>query len=251
MPSAHVGKGRYSATGATEQDIYLRPRLLTVNPASRPPIVYCHGSTQAPAHLVGVGGPALPTMVARLVDLGWWVFAADLGPSLTQWANATSMARMVDLVAWAKAVTGWTGAKVHLMASSMGHATATKYAAAHPAQVASITGMIPVTGVQWCRDNNPALRAQIDAAAGVVYPAALPAGYDPFTDPAQIAAVAGLPWQLHAASDDVAAAPLASAEAWAEQVGGEAFSVGALGHTDAAMGAPDPVAIHQFISAHA
>lgn len=246
------GTGRYSATGTTEHDLILKPRLSLLAPNAYPPIIYCHGSTESPFHIgtdTGSGG-AFPTMLNKIVHLGRWIFSADLGPTLTEWASATSMSRMTDLYNWSKTVTGWTGAKVHIMASSMGNSTAAKWAAANPDKVYSITGFIPVTGIQWCRDNNTTLRGQIDTIYGVTYPAALPAGADPFTDTAQVNTLKTIPFLGYSASDDTLAAPLANTNAWAAIVGGESYSVGALGHTDAAQGAPDYSYIVKFMATH-
>lgn len=245
-----VGKGRYSATGATEADAYARPRLLDVAPNVHPPILYSHGSTESPFHATGgVGGSVFPTMISKLVDIGRrWIFCADLGPSLQEWGSDASMARLTDLYNWAKTITGYTGTKVHLLGSSMGNDTQNRWAAQNPTKVFSITGLIPVTGVQWCRDNNSQLRTVIDSKWGVVYPAPLPAGADPFTD--LTASLMGIPFLGYSASDDVGAAPLVNTNAWATLVGGESHSVGPLGHTDAAQGAPDYSYIANFMAMH-
>lgn len=252
MTANSGGTGRYSATGTTEKDLYVSPRLSTIAANAHPPILYCHGSTEQTMHVIAHAGSgtSFPLMVQKIAELGRRIFAADLGPSLSEWGSAASLARMTDLYNWAKTVTGYSGAKVHLLCSSMGNVTAAKWAAANPDKVFSITGLIPVTGVQWVRDNNATLRAQVDAIYGVTYPAALPAGADPFTDAAQVNVLKTIPFLGYSASDDTGAAPLANTDAWATTVGGTSRSVGALGHTDAAQGAPDYIDIVQFMASH-
>jgi predicted alpha/beta hydrolase family esterase len=245
---AYPGAGRYSPTHAAEQDTYLVPRL---RPATvLPPILFCHGSTQDPYAVHGTSGTGSGSLFQNLCELGRYVFSASTGSTLTNWANAEAISRMTDLYNWSLSVSGYTGTKVHIVAESMGHAVACRWAAANPTKVFTITGIIPVTGIQWCRDNNAGLRTQIDAAWGVTYPAALPAGADPFTDSTQTSVLATIPWQGYASSDDTAAAPLANTQAWGTTVGGVVSSLGALGHTDAAVGAVPFPAVAKLLYAH-
>lgn len=229
------GVGRYSpANDPTGPDYVLVPRL---RPAvALPPLVYCHGSSVPASIAVGFSGPGQPSLLQKICELGRYVVVCQLGASLTNWANAQAMACTTDAVAWAIAKSGYTGTAVHMMGVSAGHAVASRWAALNPSKVRSITGAIPVTGIQWCRDNNAQLQTAIDAAWGVSYPAPLPAGADPFTDPAMVATLKGIPWQGYSSTDDPTASPLANTQAWAAVVGGAAHSLGALGHTDAAIG---------------
>jgi pimeloyl-ACP methyl ester carboxylesterase len=243
MPTCTTGIGRYSpANHAAGRDVVIAP---TRRPAvALPPLVYCHGATEDAWAALGSFGSGHVALLHLFADLGRYVVACDLGASSTNWANSQATTCLTDAVAYAITASGYAGSKVHLLGASMGHALACRWAALNPTKVRSITGVIPAVGVQWCRDNNATLRAQIDAAHGVTYPAALPAGADPFTDAAQVATLAGIPWQGFAASDDTTAAPLANVRAWGAAVGGAVTSLGALGHTDAAIGAvPMPQAL--------
>lgn len=243
------GIGRYSPVNdPTGPDFVLEPRL---RPAvALPPLIYCHGSSVPAAIAVGFSGTGQPSLLQNICELGRYVVVCQLGASLTNWANAQAMAALTDAVAWAIAKSGYTGTAVHLAGASAGHAVASRWAAMNPSKVRSISGFIPVTGLQWCRDNNTQLRTTIDAAWGVSYPAPLPAGADPFTDPAQIAVLKTIPWQGFAASDDTGAAPLVNTQAWGAVVRGAVTSLGALGHTDAAIGAVPFPSVVKLLTDH-
>jgi alpha-beta hydrolase superfamily lysophospholipase len=128
---------------------------------------------------------------------------------------------------------------VVLIGSSMGATAALTWAANHRADTACVVGWIPAVDLQAIRvADTGGLRASIDTAYGVTYPASLPAGTDPATLDYD-----GLPIQLWTASDDEVSVN-------AQDIATDHHDLGALDHTSAAVAAVDLADVHAFISAH-
>ena len=83
----------------------------------------------------------------------------------------------------------------------------------------------------------------IDAAHGVTYPTALPAGYDPAANAGSI--TSGV-WQFWYSTDDAISANVSTL---ATAISADLHSLGAMGHTDAAIGAVDIAAAIAFVEA--
>jgi pimeloyl-ACP methyl ester carboxylesterase len=117
-----------------------------------------------------------------------------------------------------------------LVGVSMGAGTVLRWAANHPTH--SVAGIVPGLNFQQGRIDNPGgtIRGLIDAAWGVTYPAALPAGANPSD------LTYTVPIHLWYAPDDVTASPSAT-EAFAAAKGATLTSVGNLNHTNAAVAA--------------
>lgn len=182
------------------------------------------------------------------------VLSIDAGGQ--SWGNATALARAADgqtrLQGTPITPNGPYGAKagkIILIGSSMGAQLALNYAKANPTLVACVVGIIPVVDVQDIVTNNRAgLAASVNAAYGGAYSNAT---YGATYNPAVYAASYNIPTQLWYASDDtttIASAVTAFAAA-AQNV--TATSVGALGHTSAAVEAVPRASVLSFIAKYA
>lgn len=206
---------------AGQRDVIIQPR----RPTSKRPVVYCHGATVNALAAQGANGPGLVQLLHGLADQGRTILVTDLGTSLTNWGNAAAMTAMtaaVDYIAPA--------GTVHLLGSSMGAATALNWTADNRARVLSVATIIPGLDLQSIRVESATIRTQIDAAWGVTYPAALPAGASPYDNQGDFT---GLPFTGWYASDDLTAF-VTPPQTFATNLGGTMTSLGAVGHTDAA-----------------
>lgn len=150
-------------------------------------------------------------------------------------ANDTAMARMDSAYTLLRNTVTPQPVKVHLVATSMGFSLITRWAGMNPGKVASITGFIPLSSIINTYVNNIAgLRAVIEAAWGVVYPAALPANADLVTTWAPVIKAARIPVQTFYSPIDTLV-PEADVLALSAAMGGTAtpYDPTSLGHSDA------------------
>lgn len=205
-----------------------------------------HRATRPVIYLAGVAsdaGEAVPTsVVASVAPLLRYLVAEIplnvIAPTVTAtWGNATTTSRIDDVLAWARATGVATDEPPILIGASHGGACALTYARTH--EVACVVGLIPAVDLEAIRVSNTlSLRASIDAAWGVTYPAALPAGADPSqNDP-------GCPVQIWYATDDAVSENVVS---YASAISADLHSVGALGHSDAAIAAVDEQEVLAFV----
>jgi pimeloyl-ACP methyl ester carboxylesterase len=209
------------------------------------PVMYLHGATGTAVEMTGSSGLYAARQYAyAMTDLGYSVVSVTC---TELWNNATCQARIAAGLAWARAELGCSDDPAILIGGSMGANNALGWAADHPADVACIVGVIPLLSLQYARVANPLMpgynaRASIDAAWGVTYPAALPAGADPWDEQATLATI---PIQLWYASNDTVTSDIGT---FAANTGADVHDVGALGHTAAAMAAVDIEAMQDFIT---
>lgn len=235
--SRSVKTGRFTAA---VKDAVCRP--VDLSPAGHTVVAYGHGGGNTATEAIGAWGlPAMGTLVHTLAAAGLTVVA----PTATLlWGNSTDQTRRTTAITWARTNARGSSAPVVLIGASMGSTSSLLYAADHPAEVAAVIGVIPAVDIQAIRVADTfGLRASIDAAWGVTYPAALPAGADPA---ARVADFDGIPIQLWYANDDPASVNIGT---FAAAVGADLHDVGALGHTAAATAAVDAAAVLAFISA--
>lgn len=237
-----------AATGrstATFKDYYHAP---IENRRSYPVVVHGHGVTNDANEAAGQFGVPSVLPILRAIADGGYVVASPTMASL--WGNATSKSRQTDVVTWAKASVNGSNAKIGMIGFSHGAGSVLNQAAdLGSANVAWVIGIIPAVDYTAIRVSNPTppggnLRASIDAAFSVTYPAALPAGADPAT---RTAALAGIPVQMWTSSDDLVSQ---NVQAFCTTLGGDFHNLGALGHTDAAIAAVDIPTVLSFIAAH-
>lgn len=230
LATAH--RGRFTAG---QYDFTARQPLLSAE--HKNPIIVCHGA----------GGTALDTSIDYFARVWRQLVMKDdmvvVASTQSQtYGNATSDARVTAALSYARNTLNANGPAV-LFGASMGFNTAVKYALEHPAEVGCIIGLIPLIDLQANRVSNTlSLRANIDTAWGVTYPAALPAGSNPYTRAAEL----DVPIQLWYANNDVVSENIA---AFAATTGAQVNDVGALGHTDPAMYASNKTSILAFVRA--
>jgi dienelactone hydrolase len=216
-------------------EAYLAPRIYQPN---RRVVVYCHGAGANGAEIVGgTLVPAVRILMRVLVNAGYIVVA----PTQTNlWGNPTSDSRMDDAVTWARANLAASSEPPVIVGASHGACCSMLYDTDN--DVACQVMLIPALDTQYLRVNSPvegiAVRAPIDAAWGVTYPAALPAGANPIDLTPQS------PVQIWAASDDDIST---NVQSWATTHGQEFHNVGALGHSDASIAAATPASVLTFI----
>lgn len=240
---ASIGLGRY-ATG--EKDLMLVPRRYALD-NTKVAVIYCHyhgGDAISPCAPSGVN-PAMGTLLNAVAEF-LPVFSADLGTATagtTQrdgYGNANTLARLADHKTFAQGATGGarTG-KLVFVGLSMGWAACVNYARNNPANVAGMVGLLPLSDTDDVRINDRlSLRSDIDAAAGVTYPTALPAGMNPTT--ASYSGVTMPPSTVYYATDDVTIIP-STVTTLAGIIGSTTHSLGASGgHTNASIAAVDP-----------
>lgn len=222
--------GRF--TSAVAGDGAAVPRIW----AGSRPVVYCHSSSMDGGQMFGGEQlPSIATLIDSLVGDGWSVVAPSIA---ALWGNATARSRIDDALRWIRARNG-TDEPAVLIGASMGAAAALSWANTHTSDVACVIGIIPAVDLEAIRTaNTGSLRAPIDTAYGVTYPAALPAG----SNPVDMTNLDSIPVQLWTASDDAV-----SANAATGLPNAEIHNVGALGHTDAAVAAVDVETVATFI----
>lgn len=176
------------------------------------------------------------------------LLSSDWGGVAT-WGNSTAISRAAagrTAVQTAGAASG----KVGLVGVSMGGGLAINYAKSALANVSWIILVIPALDQQYARvqdtvEGIAGLRASIDAATGVTYPAALPANQNPIDN---AAAITSIPILMFVCSDDDVSTGYAT---FAANHGNcTTVQLGALGHTEAAVSAVNVDTVVAFIDAH-
>lgn len=204
------------------------------------PIIYCHSASMNSSEALGYGQvPSAERLTRHLADNGWPVAAPTLD---ILWGNATSRSRISDALTWLRAQQGSTNPAV-LIGTSMGAAAALSWAYYNPSDVAAVIGLIPAIDLEAIRvANTGSLRPSIDTAYAVSYPVALPAGANPASNTGTMNAV---PQQFWYSTDDAVSANIVS---YANAVGADLHSFGAMGHTNAAVATVDLDAILDFLA---
>jgi S-formylglutathione hydrolase FrmB len=171
--------------------------------------------------------------------MGFSVVAPSIG---TLWNNATGQQRIADALAYARSALGATSAKAIFLGTSMGGFSALSWAAMNPTLVKAVYAFLPVVDLQAVRVSNVlGLRSYVDAAWGVTYPAALPAGANVY---GRAADLAGIPIRIWSASNDNVSENVAG---FVAATGATHTNLGAVGHTDAALAGIDAAAVAEFV----
>jgi hypothetical protein len=233
---------------AGQIDVTIAPRLKYV----RPPLLAHHSAANSPAEFVGTSTPSLERIAAMLGDEGYSIVAPS---GVATWGNgtaadeaATAMGRSKDALAWARAAPpngfGQSSAPPVALGASEGSLWSIKYAARHP--VACVVCFLTICDLSSVYTANlGGFRSQIEAAYGVTYPAALPAGADPYRD--HLAALSSVPLLCQYSSDDAYSTHIAE---FAAATGATLINSGALGHSDASIAQADINQIRAFVRAH-
>lgn len=229
-----AGVGRVTAA---VNDVTLAPRLWQRDGSKRG-VIFAHAASLSSSAYWSTTSPN--QALAAYLGGTFPCVGIDMGDS---WGNATALARIGAARTYLQSVMGAAAGKVYLLAESMGGIAAARYAAAHPTEIAAIAGIIPGFNMQQLRVSNAlGLRASIDTAWGVVYPAALPAGANPSDAPH---ALDGIPYRAWTTSNDTVF-PQSDATAFLAAIGGTQVNLGALGHFDGIVSVVPPVDVESF-----
>lgn len=228
--------------GYDAYDSIWEPRVIT----SKAPVIYMHGAGAS----VGMAYQSnqstqlgVRELLRAVAQAGHCVVTMSCPNT---WGNQTLVNRAEAGIAYLRANYQAVGPAI-IIGASHGGLCALRYWYAKPTDVACVIGCIGVVDMDDIRDNDLwALRADIDAAWGVTYPAALPAGANPADN---TSFYVGKPIQWWYSSDDTVARP-GPVETFAAAVGSsmEIHNMGALGHTDAAGLAINETAVLNFIA---
>lgn len=235
-----MGSGRY-AVG--EKDVYVAdPQLAGVRG-----VIWCHGATTDATSCRDysyIGRLHLTNALAERFPL----LSIDAGGPQA-WGNPTAVARVDDAVTYLQGTKGAKSGTVLLVGVSMGALTALNYAKANPSKVAAIVGIIPVIDLNdmVTNDRGPGSAALINTAYGTYSEAT----HGPAYNPATYAASFTTPTRLFYASDDMTCIPAAVTAFDTACAAAAATSLGALGHTEAAIDAAPRDVILAFLAQHA
>lgn len=218
------GTARYVAA---EDDIVLGTAATWLH--TRAPLIYCHGAgdTAGSAFHKSGQGPLLKQL-ARL----YTVALCDLGGAQT-WGNDTVVTRIGQAKTYLSSSFGATGPVV-LVAGSMGTLGALAYTLANPSDVRGVAAVIPALDLNDLVVNNRGgSAAAINTAYGGSYSDVT---HGPTHSPVQFAAsLPAIPISLWTASDDAVCVPSTADAFVTARPSTSRSSVGALGHTEAAI----------------
>lgn len=211
--------------------------------AGRNPVIYIHGQAATGLQAAGVGLTSIPAILDALRLHLFTPLGVTL--PLDHFGNAAAQSAIAAAIAWSNSNLGTSG-KAVLIASSSGAGAALVYAADHPTGVACVEAFIPALDYQYLRVNDvgPGLRAASDAAYSIIYPALVPAGYDPATRTADLVSV---PHQLWVDPADAVSANYAS---FAAATGADLHATLSGGHGDASIAQIDISAMVAYVEAH-
>lgn len=229
-----------------DNDIFLGP-VGAWSPGGLPGVLFCHGANQTcyvSRATTTTGQFALTNALGEAFSLA----ITDTGGTAA-WGNNTSIAAVGQVKTWLQGTWGAKAGKVALVGVSMGAVTALNYARANPTLVSCVVVCIPVIDLNDIVVNN---RGSLAASVNTAYGGTYNDGTDgPTHSPAQYAASFTVPTLGYYSSDDTTA--IASAVTTFDTACAAATfnSVGALGHSEAAVAAAPTSAILDFIWAHA
>lgn len=259
--AAYCGSDQYTTVGTGEGFVVIAPRLYQPD-GQTPAILYAHGAGGN-----GVGTAMSAEVSAQqynfahcLAEAGYLVVSGDWTGSW-HWGNPGAMARMEAARAWVQDPAGlWRAkpGKVGCAGSSMGGVTSINFWRYNPANVAAVITTIPVGDLDDIRDydrSSQGFRASINLAYGLpvnstrTFPvtagmpassgqASLPATAGQANPATHLSELATMPYFCGAySSDDPIISPPTVTTVANATLTRIARSCGALGHSEAAIGA--------------
>lgn len=239
--SSVLSKSRYGS----ELSVLLLPR--TVNPARRA-VLYSHGANGDGAQAVEAATQRGVTRnMAALAEAGLVVLGADMGGPQT-FGNDTLLTAMEGHRDWLWSSGLCATDKLILAGASMGNLSSSRFAAAHPTQVAGIVAWIPGIDIEDMRTRDVlGTRSLINTAWGL--PAGsyiggadqtpVPARGKPL-DPSNLALVNAIPTHLfYSSADTVTTSAAVDAYAAGRSNVTKHLASTTLDHSDAAVIAAD------------
>lgn len=240
----------YSAVSATgrvtvgETDTIWTPRSPRAGTCG---VILVHGSGAPKQFTDVVQQPSSVTLAATIAGTGIPCIAAEFGGDA--WANNTCMTG-ID-AAWTTLKAAFPlmrTDKVCLVGVSMGGGAVARWSQLHPTSTAAAVGIIPAFNLKYEYDNIPGVVAAIEAAWGFTGSGNYPAAADTL---ANASAASGVPIKAFYSSNDTTV-PSAGITQYINAVGASPASdmvdVGALGHTDAAVGAVNTTTLIRFLA---
>lgn len=237
-------------TAVTSLDLVTTGQLGTIwRPRSprkgRCGLILLPGSGNPQGYIDSVGQKASMRLAAALAGVGIPTITSDF--YYNSWGNDNAMGAITAAWTVLKAqFPDMNTDKVCLLGGSMGGGAVARYSILHPENVAAVVGIIPAFDYRYEFENIAGIDAPFRAAWGM-------GGGDPFPTAADNAAnytaAVGVPLLAGYASDDTIV-PSGPVIAYTESVGGTAINLGALGHTDAAIGAMPLDTVAQFLAAN-
>lgn len=209
-------------------------------------VIYCHGANGDAASCrdyAAIGELHLVNALAAVFP----VLSVDAGGP-TAFGNDTAIARVDDAVTYLQGTRGAKSGTVLLVGASMGGFTVLNYTRAHPSKVGAVVAVNPGIDLNDIVVNNRAgLASAVDAAYGTYVEATQGATHNPAT----YAATMTVPTRIFYASDDTVVIPSTVTAYAAAAQNVTAVSVGALGHTQAAIDAAPRDQILSFLVQYA
>lgn len=196
------------------------------------PVMLLHGWTGNARSYLSAASPNSAAWSEDMAQAGFSMMAGSLGDGF----GAPSETTDIEVFrTWAGTNMPWCdNSKLVLVGLSMGNYNAWGYRRDRPANVAGILGLMPGSDLMNLRsvpERLAGVNASVDAAWGVTYPAALPAGADFI---ANAATLRGIPYRAYYSTADVVVLP-AEVETFRAAMQGESFAAGAGAHGDAIM----------------
>lgn len=238
------GVGRFVAG---ETDVVLLPRAYR-HDGTVPGVVYCHGALGSGLSASDPFARPGEWSLLRGIAERYPVVVADLGGPFT-FGNATTVAAIESARRYLQTTWGAKPGKIGLVGVSMGGTGVINYAAAYRANVAAAVGVVPVCDLnELYTGHNGEYAPYIRAAWNLAVGQALPLAANPLNN---ILKVLGLPYQVWYASNDEAV-PVSTVLSLLSLLGltGTKHNVGALGHTQEAIGAASVPTILQHLATY-
>jgi pimeloyl-ACP methyl ester carboxylesterase len=237
-----MGSGRYAAS---EKDVFVSG--LAGWAGGIRGVVYVHGRNDDATVVrsyASIGELNLVNAIAKSFP----VLSIDAGGALT-YGNSTAVARVGDAVTYLQGTLGAKSGTVLLVGASGGCFAVLNYAKANPSKAGAVVCVNSAVDLNDIVVNNRGgLAAEVNTAYGGAYSEVT---HGPTYNPANYAATFATPTLLHYASDDTLAVPSTVTAFDSACASATAVSVGALGHTQAAIDAAPRDDILRFLAQYA
>jgi hypothetical protein len=235
-----MGTGRYAAS---QKDVYLsQPSVTGVRG-----VIYLHGANNDGTACRDYNNAGELHLVNAIAEFFPVLSIDAAGP--TAFGNSAAVTDVGSAVTYAQGTLGWKSGTVLLVGGSMGFITAMNYTKANPTKVGCVVGVIPGIDLNDVVTNNRGgFAAAVNTAYGGTYSEVT---NGPTSNPVNYAASITTPIRLFNASDDALAVPSTVAAFTAGCASATATSVGALGHTQAAIEAAPRDQILAFLKQYA
>lgn len=231
---------------ANEGDLLIVPRLYKADGTKRL-VIYCHG---AGANALAPLDAANRSGEYKLVDdivrkTGFPVISTDMGGLFT-WGNSSARTGVANAKAYGQgSLWGAKSGQIILVGGSMGACVAFNYAKDNLANVIAMVGVIPVTDLEDIRVNNRGgYKTSIEAAYGLNGSTSVAAADNPAQNTAT--KYGTTPYVAWYAADD-AIVTASTVTAFASAIGGTAYNVGSVGHSNAAVLGVDTDVLAAFL----